>query len=172
MSVHINKVDNANVYINGNSFLGRAKSIKLPEFEIEMSEHSNLGMVGKIKLPSGVTAQEGEITWDGFYPEVAALAANPFQSVQLMVRANTSIYNSMGRIEEVPLVVTMNAVFSKSPLGEYKPQENAEFTMAYSVTSFKQTVDGKELLFYDALSNQYRVAGKDVLNKYRRNIGV
>ena len=37
--VAINKIDNANVYINGNSFLGKAKSIKLPEFEVEMTEH-------------------------------------------------------------------------------------------------------------------------------------
>ncbi len=171
MSVHINKVDNANVYINGNSFLGRAKSIKLPEFEIEFAEHKNLGLVGTIKLPVGVTAQEGEIVWDGYYPEVEVLAKNPFQSVQLMARANVAIYNSAGRSKEVPLVVTLNATFSKAPLGEHKPQENAEYTMSYTVSGLTQKIDGKEVLFFDALSNQYRVGGEDVLANYRRNIG-
>lgn len=43
--------------------------------------------------------------------------------------------------------------------------------MTYQVNSIKQVIDGKEVLFYDAFSNQYRVAGEDILSKYRANIG-
>lgn len=170
-ATYINKVDNASVYIDGNSFLGRAKSVKCPEFEIEMSEHKNLGLVGTLKLPSGVTVQEGEIVWDGYYPEVAAIASNPFQNRQIMIRANTAVYNAAGRLTEVPLVIIMNCTFKKSPLGEYKPQENAEYTTEFSVTSITQKIDGKEVLHFDAYTNAFRVAGDDVLTKYRSNIG-
>lgn len=171
MSVVIHQVDNANVYLNGTSFLGKAKTVKLPEFEIEMVEHKNLGLVGTIKLPTGVNALEGEIVWDGFYPEVAAVANNPFKSVQIMVRADVKVFNAAGLAVQVPLVMIMNANFGKIPLGEYKPKEAVEITMSYNAHSIKQTLDGREVLFFDAFSNQYRVAGSDVLNDYRRNIG-
>lgn len=76
----------------------------------------------------------------------------------------------MGMAAEVPLVLTMTVNFSKTPLGEYK-KEATEYTMTYQVNSIKQVIDGKEVLFYDAFSNQYRVAGEDILSKYRANIG-
>lgn len=169
--VTINKIDNANVYINGNSFLGKAKSIKLPEFEVEMTEHKNLGLVGTIKLPSGVNALEGEIVWDGFYPEVAAIANNPYRTAQLQVRADVSIYNAAGRATEVPLVMMLNCNFNKTPLGEYKPKEAAEYAMTYQATMIKQSIDGKEVLYFDAFTNKWRVGGQDVLEVYRKNIG-
>lgn len=170
MSAVINQVDNANVYINGNSLIGKAKTVKTPEFEVEFVEHDNLGLVGVIKLPSKVNALEGEITWDGFYPEVAAIASNPFKTAQLMVRANVRVFNAAGLAEEVPLVLTLNAMFSKFDLGEYK-KEPMEYPMTYQVHSIKQVINGKEVLFYDAFGNQYRVAGQDILQKYRTNIG-
>ncbi|MDP8172608.1 phage major tail tube protein [Pasteurella skyensis] len=170
MSVVINQVDNANVYINGNSFLGKAKNVKTPEFEVEFVEHDNLGLIGKLKLPSKVNALEGEIVWDGFYPEVAAIASNPFKNNQLMVRANVRVFNAQGQATEVPLVMTMNVAFSKVNLGEYK-KEPTEYPMTYQVHTIKQVIDGKEVLFYNAFSNQYRVAGEDILQKYRANIG-
>ncbi|MFW9292269.1 phage major tail tube protein, partial [Glaesserella parasuis] len=78
MSAIIHQVDNANVYLNGVSFIGKTKSVKLPEFNPVMIEHKNLGLVGTINLPSGVEALEGEIVWGGYYPEAMAIALNPF----------------------------------------------------------------------------------------------
>ncbi len=171
MSVTINQITNANIYIDGNSLLGHAKEIKLPEIEIEMIEHKALGMVGTVELPGGVNALEGEITWDGFYPEVFAKAFNPFSNVQLMVRANVQVFNSQGLAAEEPMVCMLNVAFSKNPLGEYKPKEAAEFASTVKVYSINQKVAGKELLFYDSLANIYRVGGEDMLAKYRANIG-
>ncbi|MDH2924546.1 hypothetical protein EV693_1064 [Nicoletella semolina] len=171
MSITINQVDNANIYINGNSFLGKAKSVKLPEFEVEMLEHKTLGMVGTLKVPAGVSAMEAEIIWDGFYPDVAAIANNPFKNPQLMVRADVKVFNAQGLAAEVPLVMTLNGTFSKIPQGEYKPKEAAEYAMTFQASSVKQSLNGKEVLFFDVLTNQWRVNGEDVLTTYRQNIG-
>lgn len=171
MSVVINQVDNANVYLNGQSFLGKAKSVKLPEFEVEMVEHKNLGLIGTIKLPAGVNALEGEIVWDGYYPEIVAVASNPYKNVQLMVRADVKVFNAAGMAAEVPLVVLLNCTFNKIPAGDIKPKEAAEYSMNYQAHSIKQVLDGKEVLFFDAFSNQYRVAGQDIATDFRRNLG-
>ena len=98
----INAIYNANVYIDGNSLLGNASEFKLPEFEFGQDEYTGLGLVGTIKLPNGVEALEGEVTWNSFYPEVAKKAAHPFKAVQLMVRGNLQTFNAAGLAEEVP----------------------------------------------------------------------
>ena len=73
----LNAIYNANVYIDGVNLLGQAAEFKMPEIEISMDEHKGLGMVGTIKLPSGVEALEGEITWNSIYPNVVAKAYKP-----------------------------------------------------------------------------------------------
>ena len=167
----INTIFNANVYVNGNSQLGRASEFKLPEIEISQDEYKGLGLVGTIKLPSGVEALEGEITWNSFYPDAFVQVYSPFKSVQLMVRANVQVFNASGLAEEVPMVTMVTATFSKNPLGTYKPKEKAEFASTYQATEIRQTIGGRETLYFNAFTNEYRVNGVDQLAKFRRNIG-
>ena len=167
----INTIFNSNVYVNGNSQLGRASEFKLPEIEISQDEYKGLGLVGTIKLPSGVEALEGEVTWNSFYPDAFVQVYSPFKSVQLMVRANVQVFNASGLAEEVPMVTMVTATFSKNPLGTYKPKEKAEFASTYQATEIRQTIGGRETLYFNAFTNEYRVNGVDQLAKFRRNIG-
>lgn len=50
--IQINRITNANIYLDGNNLLGRATEIKLPDVSLIMQEHKALGMVGKIELPA------------------------------------------------------------------------------------------------------------------------
>ncbi|STZ83039.1 phage-like protein [Bergeriella denitrificans] len=139
--------------------------------EIGQDEFKGLGLAGTIKLPNGVEALEGEITWNSFFPEVAKRAANPFKAVQLMVRANYQTFDARGLAQEVPLVTFVTAVFSKNALGGYKPKEKAEFSSTFQATEIRQMLDGREVLYFNALTNAYRVDGQDVLSQMRKNIG-
>jgi len=57
MGLSIQKVFNANVYLDGtNDLMGRASEIKLPEVAAKLAEHGAVGMVGDIKLPTGMQA--------------------------------------------------------------------------------------------------------------------
>ena len=55
--------------------------------------------------------------------------------------------------------------------GGFKPKEKAEFSSTYQTTEIRQVLDGREVLYYNALRNEYRVDGVDVEETYRRNIG-
>ena len=168
----INAIYNANVYIDGNNLMGRAAEFKLPEFEFGQDDYKGLGLAGTIKLPNGVEALEGEITWNSLYSEVAAKANHPFKAVQLMVRSNLQTFDATGLAKEVPVVTTVTATFSKNALGGYKPKEKSEQTSTYQATEIRQMVDGRETLYYNAFKNIYRVDGTDVLSQMRANIGV
>lgn len=167
-----NAIYNANVYVNGNSQLGRASQFKLPDISVGQTETKGLGLVGSVKLPSGIEALEGEITWNSFYPDVFTKVYNPFKACQLMVRANVQAFNASGLAAEAPMVVTVMATFSKNPLGIYKPKEKAEFASTFQATEIHQTVAGREVLYYNAFTNQYRVNGVDMLAQMRANIGM
>ncbi|AOZ50886.1 phage major tail tube protein [Chromobacterium vaccinii] len=169
--IEINRITNANIYINGNSLLGRAEEIKLPDVSAIMQEHKALGMVGKIELPAGFEKLEGEIKWNSLYKDVAKIIANPFQAVQLQARSSIETYGSQGRLQQVSLVTFLTVMFKKNPLGTFKQHENADFSSAFTATYVKQVVDGEDILELDYMANIFRVGGSDMLELYRQNIG-
>ena len=156
--IEINRITNANIYLDGANLLGRAEEVKLPDVSMTMQEHKALGMVGKVELPAGFDKLEGEIKWNSFYRDAMLSAANPYKSLAL-------------QIDEVPLVTFLTIMFKKNPLGTFKQHENAEFSSSFTCTYIKQVMDGEELLELDYLANIFRVGGVDQLTDYRINIG-
>jgi P2 family phage contractile tail tube protein len=169
--IQVNRIVNANIYIEGVNMLGRAEEIKLPDISAIMAEHKALGMIGKMELPSGFDKLEGEIKWNSLYEEAAKYMANPFKALQLQCRSSIESYGSGGRIEEVPLTTFLTVMFKKNPLGAFKQHDNAEFTSTFSATYIKQVIKGKDVLELDYMANIFKVNGEDLLATYRDNIG-
>ena len=169
--ISINRLTNANVYLDGGSMLGRAEEVNLPVLKAKMAEHKALGMVGKIELPSGFDKLEGEVKWNSLYEEAAKAMANPFKAVQLQCRSSIETYGPGGRIEEVPLATFLTVMFKKNPLGTFKQHDNAEFGSTFTATYIKQVIKGKDVLELDYMANIFKVNGEDLLATYRDNIG-
>ena len=170
MAVTVNRLTNANVYLEGGSMLGKVEEIKLPDVSIKMVEHKALGMVCTIELPSGIDKMEGEIKWSSFYRDVMLKVGNPFKFLSLQVRGNLETYSSQGRVAEVKVVVYLTVAFKKIPGGTFKQHDNVENQTGFSCYYMKQTIDGEDILEIDAMSNIYKVGGEDVLLTYRANI--
>ena len=167
--IEINKLTNANVYMNGVNLLGRAEEVQLPQIKHKMAEHKAL--------------MECKIKWNALYPAVMAVCSNPFLATMIQVRANLETYNGTGRIKEVPatafLIGTFKefplgfliGTFKEFPLGNIKPQENAEYETTMSVTYAKLVVDGVEIFEIDVLENIYKVGMVDMLSTFKKNTG-
>lgn len=171
MGIQINRVTNANVYINGNNLIGRAEEINLPQVKFKTAEHKALGMVGVAEFFSGMEKMEAKIKWNSLYPEVMKVVANPFATAQLMARASLETYDSTGRTAQVPVVVVMQVASKDIPMGNYKQHDNVELETNLTVYACKLTIDGQEILDVDVLANIYKVDGVDLLATYRTNIG-
>lgn len=169
--ISINKLYNANVYVNGVSFLGRAEEVTLPKVQAKMVEHKALGMFGVIETAAGIEKMEAKIKWSSLYPEVIGEAANPYKSVSIQVRASLETHDSTGRIAEVPVVAFMTAQFKQFPGVGFKHQDNAEVETELTVSYYKLTIDGKDYIEVDAFANIWKVEGEDILAQYRTNIG-
>jgi len=169
--IQVNRVTNANVYMDGNNLLGRAEEITLPQVKHTMSEHKALGMVGKAEFFSGIDKLECKIKWNSYYPDVMKKAADPFKAVQLQARASLETYTGQGLTRQVPVVVYLSGTFKEFPMGALKQHDNVELETTMNVLYAKLVVDGQEIVEIDILSNIYKVDGQDILANYRRNIG-
>ena len=169
--IKINRLTNANIYMDGNNLLGRAEEIQLPQIKHKMADHKALGMVASAEFFAGIDKLESKIKWNSLYTEVLKKAANPFVAVQIQARASLETYNNMGKLAEVPAVAYLSGTFKEFPLGNLKPQENAEYETTISVNYAKLIVGGEEIFEIDVLENIYKVDGIDVLTVYRHNTG-
>lgn len=169
--IEINKLTNANVYLNGTNLLGRAEEVQLPQIKHKTAEHKALGMIGSAEFFSGIDKMECKIKWNALYPEVFRACANPFNAAMLQVRASLETYNGTGRVSEVPATAFIIGTFKEFPLGNIKPHENAEYETTLAVTYAKLVVDGQDIFEIDVLQNIYKVGLIDMLTQFKQNTG-
>lgn len=172
MAIAIKKLTNANVYLAGNSLLGKAEEIMLPDLSGKMTEHKALGMVGTTEFWSGLEKMEAKIKWNSMYDDVMRKAANPTKSYQLQVRASLNNYDSTGLTAEQPVVCFLTGTFKKHPGGNFKQHDNVELENTLNVTYMKLEINGSKIYEVDVLANIFIVDGVDLLAQYRSNLGI
>ena len=171
MSVNVNRLTNGNVYINGTSQLGKIEEMTAPGPKFTMSEHKALGMVGKIEFFSGIEKLEGKIKWSSLYADALKLMANPFAPINLQVRGSLETYTSQGRTTQVPVVILMTVQSKAFTDAVFKQHDNVEAETPFGATYYKMTLNGEDIMEFDAMANIFKVNGQDLLAEYRANIG-
>lgn len=169
--IEVKRITNANVYVDGNSLLGKVDECKLPEVKVTMTEHKALGMQGKLEFPSGIDKLEATFKWNSLYSDILLKVANPYKAVAVQLRGSLETYSNDGRIAQVPVVAYLTGVFNKFPLGGFKQHDNVEAETTMSVTYCKLEIDGKVIIEFDALANIYKAGDVDLLETYKQNIG-
>lgn len=154
--------NNLRCYIAG-EFVGTASEIELPELEMEMVEYEALGLYGTPEFPAGIQAMEATITWLSFDPLWAKAAADFTTAVNMQFRGVVEEFETIGRMGETPLIVTMRGLFKKNPIGSFSKNEFGEFESELAPTYIKQVFGGEVILEYDAIANIYKVGGRDLL---------
>lgn len=170
--IKINRLTNANVYVDGNSFLGKAEEINLPVIKQKMSEHKALGMIGLMEFFAGFEKMEAKIKWNSFYSDVLKKMGDPTTAMQIQVRASLEVYTAAGRTEQLPLVVFMTATAKDFPLGNYKQHDNVEAETNLNVTYVRLEINNEPIVELDLVANIYKVNGVDKFATYRNNLGI
>ncbi|MCW2248678.1 P2 family phage contractile tail tube protein [Azospirillum fermentarium] len=174
MSVQVNKVYNANVYLDGTlNLIGRASEVALPDLALNLEGHKALGMFGEIQIPTRLNAMKCTIKWTGFYAEHLRAGANPFKAHNLQVRSSLETWTAQGRTREVPVVWHMTASWNTVKLGTLKAGDVADFGGdELRVTQVKVLHDGATVCEIDVFNNIWNVNGEDILARSRANMGI
>lgn len=171
MSLTVNRLTNANIYVNGNNLLGQAAEITLPDVKHKMSDHQALGMVGVVELFAGIEKMEAKIKWNSFYRDTLVAFANPTQALNLQCRSSVEEYGPAGRASQTPAVCYVTGYAKNIPGGNFKQHDNVEVESMMTVTYIKLEIGGVPVYEIDVMANVYKVNGVDILAEYKANIG-
>lgn len=173
MALTIHNVPNANVYVDGVNWLGKAETSRLPIIKRKMGTHKGLGQVGEVHISEGgFEKMEAEFGFTSIDAVVARSVADPERVVMVQVRASIEVTEGGGLARRLPMVVTLRGTWSEYDLGEMKQHEGAKQKAKLLCNYVKQVIDGETVLEYDAIANIYVVNGEDKLAVLRRHLGV
>jgi len=169
--VNVNRITNANVYVNGVSLLGMAAEVTVPRPKAKLSEHKGLGMVGTLEVPSGLDKLEAKIKWQSLYLAAELTMSSIYQTRQYQVRANVETYSPMGLIAQTPAIWLLSGAVKDPGELVFKQHDNVEATTTLTVYAVTQVLAGVPVFIYDVFANIYVVDGVDQLAAYRANLG-
>lgn len=167
-------IKDANIYVEGNEFLGKA-DITLPQISQKTIEYASLGVAGSVELPLAghVQVMEGTITFHVIDLETGKTTFHPQKTFMLDCRASYQKYNlKSGAIEEKPLKVTMKVFWKLDQLGTFRPGETGTMEVGFSAVYLKYVDDGNDVLEVDPINYIYSVNGEDLLAETRANLGM
>jgi P2 family phage contractile tail tube protein len=171
MAIEISKVFNARVYIEGTDFIAKAEEVDLPKIKFKFADTKALGLYADGELPTGLDKLEAKIKFNSIYPDFIALAADPFTSRTIIVRAPIQDWQQQGVVKTRTLKVEIKGFFKEWDSGKFKKADSSEAEATISCVYYKLEIDGQDVIEVDAINNIYKVKGKDILQDYKTAIG-
>jgi len=165
----INRITNANAYLDGTTLIGRLEEIELPSIKFTTDDVKNLGLFATIEMQSGLDKMEAKLKWNAIYGDNFK-AESPLKSVSLTIKSNMKSQGATGVLKNIPVTVTISGVFKEIPLGTLKGQEKIDgLQHVMTVYYVKLEEDGKQIYEVDVFNNIIKFGSEDILNEFRLN---
>lgn len=165
----INRITNANAYLDGVTLIGCLDELELPNIKFNTEDVKALGMFATIEMPSGLDKLEAKLKWNAVYGDNFK-AESPLKSVSLTVKSNMKSQGAAGSLKDIPVTVTISGVFKEIPLGTLKGQEKIDgLQHVMSVYYVKLEEAGKPIYEVDVFNNIIKFGSVDILNEFRLN---
>ena len=159
------------MWIDGVGFITEVSDFNTPEIMGKIDPQEAIGMYGVVEFPSGIEAMTATGTLNSVYPALLGVVANPTKVYTVQVRSNIEQHTAAG-VTNVGMVVTMVGTFSKFPGFEFAAQTPVTGEFELKVRSYRLTVAGVEVAFFDAMNSIHRAGGADTLAERRANLGI
>lgn len=161
---------NLNLFIDGRGHAGHVDEITLPKLSVKAEEHRAGGMDMPVELDMGLEKLECTFKLSDFNPDVfRSFGLLDGMGVPVVIRGATQ---AQGSTQVQAVVLTLRGGFKAIEAGTWKPGDKNALTITASLTYYKLTVDGEELVEIDAVNMIRRVDGIDHLEAQRNAIGL
>ena len=171
MPIEISKVFNARVYIEGTDFIAKAEEVELPKIRFKFADTKALGIYADSELPTGLDKLEARLKFNSTYPDFIALAADPFTTRTVIVRAPYQVWTQQGVAKTAPLKAEIRGFFKEWDSGKFKKADSTEAEATMTVHYYKLEIDEQDLIEIDTINNIYKIKGQDILKDYNQSIG-
>jgi P2 family phage contractile tail tube protein len=157
---------------DSNNMYAKVEEVNNPTVKHKKVEHKTLGQNGTIKLRAGLDAMTASFKLNGPVDEISADSGDAGTVHEWQFRGNLEGYKGQSLVSERPYLAIWRGTYEEAPGGNQKQHENIELTYNVDVVYYKLMIGGVEKLEIDVANNIHRVNGKDLLAKYRENLGL
>lgn len=161
---------NFNVFVDGDSYAGLAKTIELPELVKKTEEYRGAGMIGDIALDMGFEKLEATITYTGIDRRHFAQLAKCGVS-DLPIRF-IGAYERQDTCAHVTREIYMRGSLTELPLGEMELGSINEQELKYNLTYLKIIDDNAVMLELDLVNGVCVIAGIDKTAEINNMLGL
>lgn len=162
------KINDFNVYNEGDKLIGVSDEVSLPEINELTSELSGPGLLGSVDTPTfgKFESMEMEVPFRTLY-ESAFKLMRPLRNVALTLRGAVQVSDGEGNVEFVGMRVVIRGKKKGLTAGKFKQGEGTGSAVKLSLTYIMIELNGKQRLEIDILNSIYRVDGVDMLAAIR-----
>ncbi|SDU87942.1 phage major tail tube protein [Pseudomonas mucidolens] len=166
------KLKNLNLFNDGNSYLGVAKSVTLPNLARKMEAYRGGGMNGPVKADLGFSDDGIQFEWKTGGIDLISLRQFGSVNASGVALRFSGPYqqDDTGEISNVEVVV--RGRHETIEMGDAQPGEDTEHSMTTTCSYYKLTVDGEEIIEIDLLNFVEKINGVDMLEQQRTAMGI
>lgn len=164
------KLKNFNVFNDGVSHIGEVTEIVLPKLTRKMEAHRAGGMAGEVDADMGIEKLECEHTYGGLMRPLFAQFGIARVDGVLLRFAGAYQRDDTGEVDAVEVV--MRGRHSEIDAGTSKSGDDTVFKVKSTLSYYKLTINGEDVIEIDMLNMVETVNGEDRMAAHRRAIGL
>lgn len=164
------KLKNMNLFNEGRSYMGQVDEVVLPVITAKMEEWRGGGMDIPVDIDLGMEKLSMEWTAGGWLAD--ALKQFGVLTVNGVGLRFTGAVQSDDTEEVKAVEVVVRGRHSEMDMGNAKPGEDTAHKFITSLSYYKLTYDGEELIEVDALNMVKKIGGKDLMADFRSALGI
>lgn len=154
----------SSVYANGEQ-RGLNVQCSLPEISYATIETQAAGGKLELPVPQQIQAMEASVTKNGMDDSfLAMIKPEPFD---LIINVAQKVTESDGTSKHSHIKSFLRVIPKGIPAHEFNPGENSDRQITFSVLSFRQLVDGQEILNIDVPKGICSIGGTDYMSDIR-----
>ncbi|MDR6642775.1 P2 family phage contractile tail tube protein [Luteibacter sp. 1214] len=160
---------NYNVFQDSDNWAGLISSFTRPKLTRKTEDVNNGGMAGPVEIDMGQDKVECSFSGNGFL--ISALRAYAATTVDAVGLRFVGAYQNDATGAYASVEVYVRGRYKEIDPGDAKTQTVGEFKYIMPCAYYRETINGKVMIEYDALNNILIVDGIDVLAAQRAAMG-
>ena len=152
-------IKNINGYVDGGSYLGEIAEFEEPKIAISTEDWRGGGMVGPVKIDTGLEAMEASFTMGGHVASlIRKFGTTRVDGVRVRL---VGAYQADDGSAPQSVECFIGGRFSEIDFGKAKPGDKTEHKYKVPLSYYRRVVDGREEVAIDMIAGVFRVGGID-----------
>ncbi|MEJ1390127.1 MAG: phage major tail tube protein [Candidatus Sedimenticola sp. (ex Thyasira tokunagai)] len=165
------KIKSFNMFIEGEGFAGVVDEVVLPKLSRKMEAFRAGGMNAEIDIDQGMEKLETEITL-GEIPRSVLTQFGVCDAAGVKMRFRGASQADGGDCGVDAIEIVMMGRFSEMDMGSAKAGDDTQLKLSGTLTYFRYSINGEDVIEIDVLNMIEKVDGVDRLQEQRDAIGL